>query len=545
MHTGSVTRYGDCTLSPVKPRLRRVAAWLIATTVLLGIAGPAGAATVAVEIVPSLDLDSAATDSAVGLLVPAWGNTVSEATALEALLAGRLDHDLLHKQRRAVIEVPDAGGAEPPGCCDVRILLALPPPGTHPNDARYPIAISGAGYQGLLSSSSTRIPGLVSIADVAPTVLRLRGEEIPDSVTGSVLTGQPARQAAAELRELDDRLDAARGARLEATAAYAALLIVLSAAALLTRSPLAGRAALLALPAAAAASLGLSLVGVTSWPAFAAIAAALTLGCAALARSRSALGTLFVATLAFYYAGLLWGGEALSLSLLGPNPDAGGRFYGLSNELETILAGTAVVGAALLWERFGIGALIAVGGLGIVTIAPGRLGASVTGAVVIVVGLSVLAIDLEGRRGLIVVAVTSAAGAAALLLAAPRHFSDASPDRLLDRLELSGRLAVDSVGAILLVFALSIPILAVIAVRYPSLRAQLEPSDAAALLALLAATVVSLLLNDSPGAVLGHGAGWCLAVTAWGLVGSQARQSGASYRLAPVCVGLPSLRSRR
>ena len=221
----------------------------------------------------------------------------------------------------------------------------------------------------------------------------------------------------------------------------------------------------LTLPAAAAASLGLSLVGVTSWPAFAAIAAALTLGCAALARSRSALGTLFVATLAFYYAGLLWGGEAVSLSLLGPNPDAGGRFYGLSNELETILAGTAIVGAALLWERFGIGALIAVGGLGIVTIAPGRLGASVTGAVVIVVGLSVLAIDLEGRRGLIVVAVTAAAGAAALLLAPPRHFSDASPDRLLDRLELSGRLAVDSVGAILLVFALSIPILAVIALR--------------------------------------------------------------------------------
>ena len=185
-----MTRYGDCTLSPVKPRLRRVAAWLIVTAVLLGIAAPAGAATVAVEIVPSLDLDSASADSAVGLLVPAWGNTVSEATALEALLAGRLDHDLLGKQRRPVIDVPDAGGAEPPGCCDIRILLALPPPGTHPNDARYPIAISGAGYQGLLSSSSTRIPGLVSIADVAPTVLRLRGEEIPDSVTGSVLTEQ-------------------------------------------------------------------------------------------------------------------------------------------------------------------------------------------------------------------------------------------------------------------------------------------------------------------------------------------------------------------
>jgi len=512
---------------------------------MLAAAAQASAATVAVEIVPSLDLDSASADSAVGLVVPAWGNTASEAETLESLVAGRLDHDLLHKERRAVIELPGAAGTEQPGCCDVRILLQLPPPGRHANDARYPIAIQGAGYEGLLSSSSTRIPGLVSIADIAPTVLRLRGEPVPDSVTGNVMSGQPSPQAAGELQELDDRLDATRDARLEATAAYAALLVVLAAAALLTRSPLAGRAALLALPAAATASLGLALIGVTSWPAFAALAAALTLGCAALARSRTALGVALVATLAFYYAGLLWGGEAVSLSLLGPNPDAGGRFYGLSNELETILAGTAIVGAALLWDRFGIGALIAVSGLGIVTIAPGRLGASITGAVVIVVGLSVLAIDLEGRRGLLVVVVTAAAGAAALLLAAPRHFSDASPGRLLDRLELSGRLAVDSVGTILLVFALSIPLLVLIAVRYPSLRAQLEPADAAALLALLAATAVSVLLNDSPGAVLAHGAGWCLAVTAWGLVGSQARHSGASYRLAPVCVGLPSLRWRR
>ena len=42
------------------------------------------------------------------------------------------------------------------------------------------------------------------------------------------------------------------------------------------------------------------------------------------------------------------------MSLLGPNPDGGGRFFGLANELETILVGTALVAAALLWERFGL-----------------------------------------------------------------------------------------------------------------------------------------------------------------------------------------------
>jgi hypothetical protein len=526
--------------------LSRIAGWLIpALALLLVTAVPARATTAIVEVVPSLDLESSSRDAAVGLLVPGWGDTTSREEALASLRSGQLEHALLGEQGPAVIEVSDGPGTEPEGCCDVRILLELPPEGTSENDARYPIAVRGAGYEGLLVSPSTRIPGLVSIADIAPTVLRARGQEIPDEVTGAALSWREDEQAATALDELDSRLSATRDARLKATAAYGALLIVLSAGALLLRVPIAGRGALLVLPAAAAASLGLSLVGVTSWWAFAAVAVALALGGAAVLRTRTAIGTALAAVLGFYYAGLLWGGDAVSLSLLGPNPDAGGRFYGLPNELETILVGTAIAGAALLWDRFGIGALIALGGLGLVTIAPGRLGASVTGAVVLIVGLAVLALDLEGRRGLIVVGLTAAAGAAALLLAAPRHFSDISPGRWLDRLELSGRLSVDSLSTILLVFALSIPILVVLAVLYPSLRAQLERADAAALLALLAATAVSVLVNDSPAGVLAHGAAWCLAVTAFALTGSQARSSGASYRLAPVCAGLPSLRSRR
>jgi hypothetical protein len=526
--------------------LSRIAGWLIPLTLLvLGTAGPAGAATVAVNVVPSLDLESSSENAAVGLLVPGWGDTTSREAALAALTSGRLEHALLGGDPPAVIETSGDPDTEPEGCCDVRILLELPPPGTRENDARYPIAIEGAGYEGILSSPSTQIPGLVTIADIAPTVLRLRGKEIPDGVTGSELSWRADTRAAATLRELDDRLEQTRGARLEATAAYAALLIVLAVVALLVRSPIAGRGALLVLPAAATASLALSLVDITSWWAFAAVTVVLAVGGAAAARSRTAMGAALAGVLGFYYAGLLWGGDAASLSLLGPNPDAGGRFYGLANELETILVGTALVGAALLWDRWGIGALIALGGLGLVTIAPGRLGASVTGAVVLIIGLAVLAIDLEGRRGLVVVALAAAAGAAALLLAAPRHFSDISPGRWLDRLELSGRLSVDTLSTILLVFALSIPILVAIAALYPSLRAQLEQGDAAALLALLVATGVSVLVNDAPAGVLPHGAAWCLAMTAFGLTGSQARRSGASYRLAPVCVGLPSLRSRR
>src|SRR5690348_12580640 len=40
-----------------------------------------------------------------------------------------------------------------------------------PNHRLYRIAVIGLGYHGLLTSPTTRIPGLVSIVDVAPTAL--------------------------------------------------------------------------------------------------------------------------------------------------------------------------------------------------------------------------------------------------------------------------------------------------------------------------------------------------------------------------------------
>ena len=44
---------------------------------------------------------------------------------------------------------------------------------------RYRIAIAGGGYRGLLVSDRTRIPGLVSIYDIEPTVKALDEGERP------------------------------------------------------------------------------------------------------------------------------------------------------------------------------------------------------------------------------------------------------------------------------------------------------------------------------------------------------------------------------
>jgi hypothetical protein len=540
MEIGGSPPYLDCTVRPVKLRLSRVAVALTAAA-LGALFAPvsAGAETVRIEVVPELDLEKAARDGAVGLLVPGWGDTVSREGALAALEAGRVTHPELGGPTPPVVAVGETAGEGQ----EVVIRVVLPPEGEHENDARYPVAVSGGGFTGLLRSPSTRIPGLVSVADVAPTALALAGDPVPGTVTGNPLSSRPTSDAAAELESLDGRLGELRDGRFEATAGYAALALGLVAVALLTGSRTAGRGALVALPAAATASLAVSLAGSGSWELFLAVTVALTAAGAAL-RSRGIVAAALAGVLLFHYAVLVAEPVAVSLSLLGPNPDAGGRFYGVSNELETILAGTGIVAAALAWERLHVGGLIAVGGLTLVTVTPGRLGASVAGAIVVTVGLAVLALDLEGRRGLLAVAVAAGAAGAALLLASPDQLSG-DPGRLVDRLELSARLAADSTESILLVVLLGVLPLGVLAWRYRALRAVLEPADAAALLALLVVTPVSLFLNDSPQAVLTHGAGWCLAVTAWGLTTSPARSAGGSYTLAPVWVALPLSRPRR
>jgi hypothetical protein len=522
----------------------------VAVVLTAAFAGAAPArAEVRVVVVPSLDLPAVvAQGGAIGLLVPAWGDTVSRRSALQALVSGRLSNPHRPRPGPAVIDVAEAASASAgDGGEPIVIEVVLPGPGSRQNDRRYPIAILGGGYHGLLRSPSTRITGLVSIGDVAPTALALAGRPIPDTVTGHALSYRASSDPVGALAHLDTRLRDARHSRDPATIAYGLLLVALAALAVVLRSAGLGRAALFALPAAATASLALSIAGVSGWAPFIAATGGLALGAAVFLRGQTAIGLALAAVLLFHGVATSVDGEAMSLSIVGPNPDAGGRFYGFSNELETILVGTGIVAGALVWKQLGTSALMIVGALAIVVMTPARAGASVTGAIVIAVGYAVLALDLEGLRGLLPLAVVGGAAAAALLLAAPPHVAGAGPGRLVDRIELSARLSVDSVQSILLTYIVGLGVLVAIAWRYPRLRSELDTVDATILFALLVAVVVSVVINDAPTAVLPHGAAWCLAVAAYGLSRSEGRRPSASYTLAPVCVGLPSsrLRSRR
>ena len=132
-----------------------------------------------VAVVPQLEPSG----GAVGLVVPDAGPRTSEARARAALLCGEVVNSLRGRIAtcpRPLVRLVDPGSA--------RIVVQLPQGGLQPNDRRYPIVLRGA--QGLLTSDSTRIPGLVSIADIAQGRLRV----------------VPSADPAAYLLRLDERI---------------------------------------------------------------------------------------------------------------------------------------------------------------------------------------------------------------------------------------------------------------------------------------------------------------------------------------------------
>ena len=132
------------------------------------------------------------------------------------------------------------------------IYVSLPQSGKRPNTRRYPIAIVGPGYHGILVSRSTRIRGLVSIADIAPTARALERGDRP------VIRARPDDNPAAHLADLDRRLSRSHDVRLWETLILVIAVLGGAILAVLFRSEYLGRAGLLAAPSVLAAALVLS-----------------------------------------------------------------------------------------------------------------------------------------------------------------------------------------------------------------------------------------------------------------------------------------------
>jgi hypothetical protein len=499
---------------PADPAMRARSHLLILVLGLV-VATPAAAATAPQELrvvaVPGLelsDLAGLADRAAVGLLVPGAGPRVSQEAALAGLERGVARNSLRGglPEGPALIEVETLSSL--PDVQERTIVLGIPRGGDQANDLRYPIAVVAPGFAGLFESERTRIPGLVSVADVAPTAL---GEP---SGLGSSPSADPLR----ELRELDARIEANGHSR--PIAALVAGALILALALVFPRAAMIGfaTAVLANLLLGVADASALWLVALVVAIAVAGVAPVLAL----VARSPLAVALVLVLAVTAYLVALGLDGEAVALSPLGPTQNS--RFYGLSNLLSAMLLVPALGGAALLRVSAGWLPAIVFAGASLVTVAGSRFGADGGTAIVLCVAYGLLAVELaEARRRAVAVAVAVAAAAVAALLVidavsgSSSHLTDAIgggpgglADDLRDRIVLSWERATEHWYLAVLV-ALAAVVLLLLAARL--VLSGLPRSVRALPIALAVAVAVSLLVNDSP-----------LDVVSMGLVGFIAAQ---------------------
>ena len=472
--------------------------------VLVG-AGAVPAATAAspgrsvrVIVVPRFSPAAYAERGAVGLLVPGAGSTVTRAGALSSLVRGRVETSLLGgtAKGRPLIRLARRPGA-------ITIYVSLPRTGRSRNLSRYPIAVVGGGYQGLLTSRSTRIPGLVSIADVAPSAVALRQGRAP------TIRSRSSSDAPGTLVRLDAQLRDTHDARIAGIVVLVASVLTLAGLAQLLRSALFARAALLAIPSALAVSFGLAAAGIDGlWPATLALAlGTLGLSLAAARRARALLPLLLGFLVAAVVALELWP-AVNALSVIGPHPDGGGRYFGVTNEVETLLLAPVLAAGALAGTR----RLPLVALLALLVVGWSRTGADGGGVLVVLAALGALWSIREGLRwtpGRLVVAALGAVGIGLLAVGVDvvsggsshvTHSLGRGPWALAR--ELGHRLQISWAG-VTATWQAGIAAASMLGVL-AGLGLRRERSDVVD--ALLIALAVSLLVNDSPTDVIAYGA---------------------------------------
>jgi cytochrome c551/c552 len=354
--------------------------------------------------------------------------------------------------------------------------------------------------------------GLIFVADVAPAAVRLaRG-----GCRASPLGSRPTTDAAGELQRLDRRIDRVHDARGWTVVAVIVTVGVLG---------LFGSPGVFGCVAAVVASLVLAAAGVGGlWPlvlGVVGITAALALALSARRRlAPLAIAAFFVAFLCV----LLFDTRVNSLAVLGARPDSGARFYGVTNELETLLLPPTLIAAA----ADGAAWFVAVGVLALVTVGWSRTGADGGGLVVYAVALGVLALRLRGQRLSVRSAIAVAAGVAVLVLAligldaalgGSNHVTHAvgtGPGSLLGdlgrRLHLSYLAVTGSWGSAGEFLGGFVPlvVVAVFSARGPLLQA------------FLAGIAVSFVVNDTPIDIAALGALGCWTLARWEAVDSRA-----------------------
>ncbi|MGQ0520208.1 MAG: hypothetical protein ACT4PX_03525 [Actinomycetota bacterium] len=549
----------------VRDRARRVSTTL--RPGLLAASVPGGAAFVGVR--------GRALDPAI-VAADRVGSVATVSLGSAATLAGRAA-GALGTSKLVVVALPD-GAAGRAALLDLerrrlpgQLLLVshLPPTPIEGAVGRVParfyalpaFGLAGGSGTGSVTSGTTRRRGLVSTVDIAPTVLRHLGLAVPAAMRGEPIRAG-AERSAEQLEQARRRWSDVRGGR-QASSLYT--VVAMSAVVLLLLGTLRGAGA------AARPALRAGALAVMWWP-------VMVLGAAAVAPAARFHEVLLIAVssvlaglatdavlrwprgpvlpaaacLLAYTADLATGGELLTRSVLGPSILSGGRFYGISNELEPLLPILALVGlAALVGSRPATWRLPAIyGGVGIglgFLMGWGRLGADVGGVITVTGAFTAATLVVRGRRltrrSALVALVVPVAGLLALVvvdlgLGGGAHLSRnlTRSEGFTDLAELVARryqlMAVTLTnpstllrvaGAVLAVsFAIRNRALLYAPVRTAAWRA--------ALVGGLAGGVVGALSNDSGPVLLINGVIGLAAVTAY--LQGQAPVSGIGQRLA-------------
>jgi hypothetical protein len=414
---------------------------------------------------------------------------------------------------------------------DLLIALERPPP---PDQGTLTIGIAGSGFDGKLTSDTTRTEGFVTATDIAPTVLERFGLGIPDEMNGEPIRAEGERDAAS-VQDRADRLQLVASRRSPVIIDNLLIWLGLALAAALASPGRWSRPALAVLGLSVVYLPMLLLAGAALEPSLlgerlvvgvgAPLLAALTL---AVAPGWWALAVACGATVGAHGVDVFAGSPLSARSLLGPNPALGVRFFGIGNELESALSVLvpAGVGAALTAitaarrappRAHAAAAFLIAGGLAAALFAAGRFGADVGAAIVLPAGAAAAALAVPGvlvagarRRWLLVPA--AAVGGLALLaaidlvLGGDAHLSrsvlDAGGgDDLADvaerRLRLSARSYVAASDRALFWVAVAILVAAIALRRRIAGWLEDAPLARAGLIGAAASVGVGMLANDS------------------------------------------------
>lgn len=434
------------------------------------------------------------------------------------------------------------------------LVIAISTP-TGATDDPIPLGIAGPGFDGDLTSDTTRTDGYVTSTDIAPTILDHFGLDVPSQMSGQPIDSEGSVDPAAiesrgaRMAVISHRRGPVIGFSLLAWVIAAALLALVSRGVL---APLAVRLlglSVIYLPLMLLAGAALEpaeypemLLVMIAAPAL----AALTL---AALRDYRALAVAAAITVGAYAIDAIAGSPLSALSLLGPNPGLGVRFYGIGNELEALLGVLIVggIGAGLAGfaPRLAPGrcaaAFLVVGLVFAAIFASGEFGADVGAAIVFPAGVAGAAVAVtHGRRRWIVLVVAIPLAALGLLALADlvtganSHFTrsvldagglNSLGDVAQRRLQLSGHSFTRPV--LLAALPIVVALAALAWWKRDRLAAWLRdfPAMRAGLIGAVVATVVGTLANDSGALLLEIGASYLLVLVGWAWAESR-REAG-------------------